>query len=309
MTTEAHGADTDAPATADTVTDRARRAIRGSGHAQRRVAERMAIDETKLSKSLSGSRQFGPQELTELATVTGVTTHWLLTGSDAEAGATSPIAMSPPSQAMTGPRPESDEQAMRRRIIVEQAWWLFATHGFEAVRISDIAAQSGVSSATVHYYFSGKRDLFTEALQYSVNLAFNRQIAELHSIVDPAAKLKRLAQIQLPSGDTGRAEWSIWLQTWTHVTVDNALTSIHLESYRRWQQTVRGIIHEGQQAGVFRYGSTDGLAENMTAVIDGLGIKVLTGILTVDQMEAHINAHIDQLIRTQRADQNSRSQL
>ena len=66
-----------------------------------------------------------------------------------------------------------------RRLIVETAWDLFARHGYDTVRIVDIAEAAGVSNASIHYYFNGKSDLFDAALDYSVKLAFDRQVAWL----------------------------------------------------------------------------------------------------------------------------------
>ena len=52
---------------------RAKEALRASELSQRHVAASIGIDETKLSKSLSGRRRFGTAELLGLATATGVT--------------------------------------------------------------------------------------------------------------------------------------------------------------------------------------------------------------------------------------------
>lgn len=274
--------------------DRARDAIRGSGLPQRRIAELIGLDESKLSKSLKGTRRFNAEEITQLATVTGVTANWLISGSDATTGATTPAS----ARMLPTVHHEDREMALKRRTIIERAWWLFAEQGYESVRIADIARECGMSPAAVHYYFPAKREIFAETLRYSVKLAFDRQVAELHAVTNPVLRLKRLIQLQLPAGGPGRAEWSIWLQTWAQVAVHPEGRDNHAHGYARWRQTVSAIITEGQDSGDFRSGDPESLALDVTTMMDGLGIKVLTGMLTVDQMYRQIESFIDRTIAT-----------
>lgn len=269
-----------------TTGERARNAIRSSGMAQREVARRIVLDETKLSKSLNGTRKFVPEELLRLATVTGATVDWLMTGGEAAKGDVN-------SQLLPTRHEESAEQALTRRTIVEKAWWLFADHGYDGVRITDIAEAADISSASVHYYFDGKKEIFTEVLRYSVKLASDRQQAELHMIDDPVERLRRLVRLQLPVGRRGRAEWSIWLQIWTSVTVTGARQYEHVGSYRRWWETVRDIVSDGRERGLFSPEPLDDMVNTLTAFIDGLGVRVLTGMLTADNMAQQVDTYID----------------
>src|SRR5699024_8142754 len=181
---------------------KAKAAITGAGLTQRRVSEAIGIDETKRAKALSGRRRFTADELLGLATATGVTVRWLL-------GDESQVSAPPPST--TASASASAEESTPKRHIVQTAWTLFGRHGFDAVRIADIAAASGVSAPSVHYHFANKAELFETALEHSVKLAFDRQIAWLADIDDPAIRLERLLELQSPLGRTERGEWSIWL--------------------------------------------------------------------------------------------------
>ena len=186
--------------------------------------------------------------------------------------------------------------ALKRRTIIDKSWWLFAQQGYDTVRIADIARECGMSPAAVHYYFPAKREIFAEVLRYSVKLAFDRQVAELHTVTDPVLRLKRLIQLQLPAGEAGRAEWSIWLQTWAQVAVHPEARDNHTHGYRRWRQTVLDIVADGQRSGSIRQDDAESLALDITTMMDGLGIKVLTGMLTVDQMYRQIESFIDRTI-------------
>lgn len=275
---------------------RVRLSIGDSGMSQRQIARHIGLDETKLSKGLRGLRRFSAAEITALATITGVTANWLITGSDTGEGhASVPAPAVMMSQAMG-----SSGQDRRRREIIDKAWQLFAAQGFDAVRIADIAAAAQTSSATVHYYYATKDELFAEALRYSVKLAFDRQISELAETEDIGARLRRLVQLQLPKEPTVHAEWSIWIQTWARLAVGQGARSQHNFAYDRWQQTVRAVIAEGQDRGVIcSTNSSEELTLSLTALIDGLGVKVMTRRLTADHMLEHIDRHIVQHILVQ----------
>lgn len=47
-----------------------------------------------------------------------------------------------------------------RRAILDAAELLFAGHGFYGVTTRQVAAEAGVDTALIHYYFGSKRDLF-----------------------------------------------------------------------------------------------------------------------------------------------------
>ncbi|GAA5228782.1 TetR family transcriptional regulator C-terminal domain-containing protein [Paeniglutamicibacter antarcticus] len=273
---------------------RARAAIRDSGLAQREVSRRIGVEESKLSKSLKGFRKITADEIVLLAMVTGVTANWLITGSDSAPGASTV----PPQGILPQRHRGDDKHAQRRRAIIERAWWLFAERGFEAVRIADIAAEVGISTPTVHYYFENKQAIFAETLHFSVKLAYDRQIAELAQIIDPAQRLIRLIELQLPTGPEGRAEWSIWLQTWTKLAVNDGGLDSHSPGYGRWVSTVRDVIASGQQEGCFVDEDPGILTAELTSLIDGMGIKVLAGLLTSEQMFTNIRGFINRTIIT-----------
>ena len=265
---------------------RVREAIRRSGLKQRKVAEAIGIDETKLSKALSGRRRFTADELLGVATVTGVTVRWLL-------GDESQVSAAPPNSANVA---DTDEDATPKRSIAEAAWTLFGRHGFDSVRIADIAAASGVSAPSIHYYFANKSELFDAALDYSVKLAFDRQIAWLDDIADPAQRLERLLKLQSPLGRTERGEWSIWLQTWTRMALEGSTLSNYPRSYERWSRTVQTTIEDGQRTGCFQAGDPRAMADELTSLLDGLGIKVLTGVMDAETLSLRLRSYLDRAI-------------
>ncbi|MEL7581792.1 TetR family transcriptional regulator [Brevibacterium casei] len=273
---------------AATIAARARESVAESGLSQRHLARVIGIDETKLSKSLSGRRRFTAEELLGLATATGVTVRWLL-------GDESTVSAVPTGLRDAAPAAAVDPDSPRR-LIVENAWDLFARRGYDAVRIADIAEAAGVSSAAVHYHFDGKSELFDATLEFSVKLAFDRQVAWLDEIVSPRRRLERLLELQSPIGPRARSEWSIWIQTWSRLAVEDPDESAYPAGYDRWSRTVRATIEDGQARGVFRPGDSGPMTDELTSVLDGLGIKVVTGIMDVPTFRDRLEDYVQRAI-------------
>lgn len=274
----------------DALRQRVRACVAESGLTQQEFAQLIGLDHTKLSKTLHGKRRFQPDELVRIATEVGVTANWLLTGSDGTAGATSvPSPRSLPTRLR-------DEAGTGFHTIVQTAWHQFARHGFDAVRLADIAASCQMSTSNVYSHFASKRELFEECLRYSVKLAFDRQVTSLDASGEPLTRLRHLVHLQLPATDLLRAEWSIWLQSWAAVAVGQASRKNQSEAYARWYRTMHAVLAEGQVAGQVVDIPVSELTTELTSLIDGLGIKVLVGALDADRMHSQIHRFIDRTI-------------
>ncbi|MFE2182552.1 TetR family transcriptional regulator C-terminal domain-containing protein [Streptomyces sp. NPDC059455] len=81
--------------------------------------------------------------------------------------------------------------------------------------------------------------------------AFDRQVAQLHSIEDAHQRLLRLVELQLPTPGALQREWSIWLQAWNETALRPEPRVLHTGSYARYHETVARTIAEGQAQGVF----------------------------------------------------------
>lgn len=272
------------------ISERFRQAVRSSGIAQREIGRTIGMDESKLSKSINGQRRFQSDELFDFATVTGVTVSWLLTGTDSDDQLTAaPARTALPARAPGVPH---EREKSRRRLVVE-AWNLFSQHGYEHVRMADIARAAEVSPPAVHYHFASKWDLFAEAMRYSVKLAYDRQLSELGEIHDPASRLRALVQMQLPEQPVPRREWSIWVQMWAAAVTSEDARAEHENSYSRWERTVRDLIRDCRDAGLCQPIDLDDAVLHLTGLIDGLGIRVMSGLLAPQKMRDTVLHWID----------------
>jgi AcrR family transcriptional regulator len=182
-----------------------------------------------------------------------------------------------------------------RETILEAASKLIAERGYHAVRVADIAEACGTSTGTVHYHFSVKEDVLTEALKYYVERAFDRQSVELREIDDARERLLHLFEMQLPVSEHVREEWSAWLQYWAEAMLRPELRNAHNEFYARWRETIVRIVERGQRQGIFRPIDPEAVARHLTALTDGAAIQTLIGVegMDVAQMRRLLVAYVD----------------
>ena len=286
------------PDTADQLRRRVREVVDQHPGTQREFATAVGLDPTKLSKAMTGVRRFTPPELTRIAELADVTVNWLLNGSDdAETVAAAPGRSARRRAGPAVPSAQAPERG-RQQQILDAAWRLIAERGYHAVRVSDVAAACGTSTAAIHYHFPGRDDLLTESLKHSVKQAFDRQVAELHRIDDARERLLRLVELQLPTPGHLEQEWSIWLQVWNESALRPGLRALHSEAYTRWHDTIARTVREGQEQGAFTGADPEDVTVRLTALIDGLGIQVLTGRpgRSVERMRRVLREFVDREI-------------
>jgi AcrR family transcriptional regulator len=62
------------------------------------------------------------------------------------------------------PRPQEDLTERRRQAIVAASYRVFASRGYRAATIADIATELGIGHGTVYRYFTNKRDILVNVL-------------------------------------------------------------------------------------------------------------------------------------------------
>lgn len=183
----------------------------------------------------------------------------------------------------------------KKTAILDAAAQLIADRGYHAVRIADIARLVGTSTGTVHYYFPTKDDVLRMALKHGVSRQFARHRRELGAIDGAYGRLLRLIELQLPVLGPMREEWMIWMQYWAEACIRPELRPMHNEIYERWHSAVLHIVQRGQARGEFRADiDAVAVAVELTALIDGLAIHVLTGMpnATLGTMREVLVAHV-----------------
>ncbi len=79
----------------------------------------------------------------------------------------------------------------KRQAILDVAYRLFRTHGFDGTSVSELTIQVGGSKATIYSHFSSKEELFVECMTAAVEAYITGAIAQLDgSGTDPGTVLR-----------------------------------------------------------------------------------------------------------------------
>ncbi|MEU0391543.1 TetR family transcriptional regulator C-terminal domain-containing protein [Streptomyces sp. NPDC006208] len=162
--------------------------------------------------------------------------------------------------------------AERREELLCAAVEQIEQRGVAAVRLSDVAASLGVSSALVLYHFSTKEKLVAAAFSY----AADGDLAHLRKLLGRrTTALRRLRSAVRWYAPTGQAKgWRLWIEGWAVALREPALRDVARDLDQQWKAALTGVIAEGAAAGEFPCEDPAAAAWRLTAFLDGLAVQM-----------------------------------
>src|SRR4051794_310291 len=85
----------------------------------------------------------------------------------------------------------------KRAAILRAAINIFARNGYFNSKVSDIAAEAGIADGTVYLYFKSKDEILHSVFDRAMEEFISEGKRELADVSDPAAKLRRIAELHL----------------------------------------------------------------------------------------------------------------
>lgn len=169
---------------------------------------------------------------------------------------------------------QRDNTAERRRNkILGSAEQLLATHGYDGLRLRDVAADAGVSIGMIQHYFVTRDDLLRE----TISSAGARRVAtweELGTRDDHAA---RQLYALLEGAISDRHRCIVWVETCAAATRHPELRGEVLRTQAAWHAGLRRVIEAGIDRGELE--SQRPVADTvdiLVNLIDGLMLEVAT---------------------------------
>ncbi|GAA1660822.1 TetR family transcriptional regulator [Catellatospora bangladeshensis] len=136
-----------------------------------------------------------------------------------------------------------------RERILAAATELFAEQGYAATSVQQVVDRAGVTKGGLYHYFGAKEDLLIEMYR----AVFGERLAALDRIVgqgrDPEWTLRAIID-DIVVGTAAMIKESAAVSR-ELAAMDNERTQRLQADWRRYQETVRGLIRDAQEAGVF----------------------------------------------------------
>jgi len=170
--------------------------------------------------------------------------------------------------------------AAMREAILDAACRAIVERGVEAVRMRDIAAAAGVSPTLPHYYFNTRSGLLREAFVHAEEAMAGLEL-EVAGDGPPRERLERLLLVYFDADPRVYEIWMLAREMTTRAIREPGLRDSHEDVYAFWSRTIADVIRDVQAAGDIDTSiDADRAGWRLTALVEGLGTWVLTGMAT-----------------------------
>jgi AcrR family transcriptional regulator len=166
----------------------------------------------------------------------------------------------------------------RREHILLSALKVFSKRGLVATKISDIAAEAGLSHGLLYHYFSSKEDVYIELVRRAV-IGATESIQIINELpIEPLEKIRDITDHILTSIEqTEESAYYFFLMIQTYISdLDFAKVKDIIETDFKSPEIMLRLIMEGQQLGQIRSGPADQYGTLYWATIQGLAITKIS---------------------------------
>lgn len=199
---------------------------------------------------------------------------------------------------MSGPRSVSaefaagDESNDRKQEILVACVRVLAARGFAKTRMSDIAAEVGVTAPLLLHYFGSKNELIIEALVASEEPYLLKLREDFEAGARPETLLVRYVEDSVSPPRSGKAWWreasAVWINGWVTALHDPAVAEAREAEDRRWRELLTQIVQQGQEAGAFAAEvDAAGFVRTLFALLEGFLVQLVLKDSEVSERFAH----------------------
>jgi AcrR family transcriptional regulator len=184
-----------------------------------------------------------------------------------------------PVSSLKKPAGQTKGAAMREAILLA-ACRAIVDRGVERVRMADIAEAAGVSPTLPHYYFKTRSELLRQAFVHAEAAMVQLEL-EVAGSFAPRERLERLLLVYFDADPRVYEIWMLAREMTTRAIREPALRDSHEDAYVHWTSGIAEVIREGQRHGDLAAAvDADTAAWRLTALVEGLGTWLLTGMAT-----------------------------
>ena len=170
------------------------------------------------------------------------------------------------------------ELARRKRAILDVTLLLVAAQGAGAVRLRDVARESGVSVGSLQYYFDSRDQLVREAFDQHA-----REVVDLVTLAgdgsaSSGARLAAVIEAAVLRPDL-RLSAALWMEFVTAGLHDAQLRPLLASAYEAWRDLLADVVRAGTESGEFRpLLPPETVVACLVALIDGFELAVAVDV-------------------------------
>lgn len=183
--------------------------------------------------------------------------------------------------------------ASRKTSIMEAAARVIARRGVRGLRVEELAAEAGVSTALIYYHFKDRTGILRQTLEF-INDRAARYTTERPADAPPLTAREELEQaLLLEFQDTAevRENSTAWGELRASAVFDETLREDLARATRVWVQEIAELL--GDVRPMSSAVGLAGAAERLTALLEGLSTRWLSGSLPLAHARALMTEAID----------------
>ncbi|MEE1815523.1 TetR/AcrR family transcriptional regulator [Streptomyces sp. SP18ES09] len=172
--------------------------------------------------------------------------------------------------------------ASRSTQILEAAARVIARRGVRGLRVEELAAEAGVSTGLIYYHFKDRTGILRHTLEF-INDRAERYTTPQDPDAEPLGPREELDQVlclELQDTPEVRENSSAWGELRASAVFDPVLREDLARATLQWVQEVAGLL--GQVRPLAPAAALAASAERLTALLEGLSMRWLSGGLAID---------------------------
>lgn len=183
----------------------------------------------------------------------------------------------------------------RRTALLDAAVGEIARRGTRGMRIEQVARAAGVSPALIYHHFGDRSTLLQHALEH-IGARAETYTTVIGADAHDTVLAVLLAEIQ--DAETVRINSAAWGELRDAAIFDEALRPIITSLTTRWAADVAALARAGQHDGSITAAcDAEALGVQLTALVEGISSRWLTGQLTTTEARAHVTSVAGSLLR------------
>ena len=189
--------------------------------------------------------------------------------------------------------------ADRRTTILEAATRVIARRGVRGLRVEELAAEAGVSTSLIYYHFTDRAGILRKTLEFIGERA-ERYTTEREPGAAPLAPRDELAAtllLELQDTPAVRENSTAWGELRASAVFDSDLREDLAKATLEWVQEIAELLGRARPSGTAPAHAA--AAERLTALLEGLSVRWLSGSLPLEHarelMVSAIDLELDQV--------------
>jgi AcrR family transcriptional regulator len=178
------------------------------------------------------------------------------------------------------------DRDQRRIALAEAVWRIILRSGLDAASVRGVAAECGLSTGSVRYFFTTQKELHVFAMEalaerVSTRVEHAARVDDLHERV-----VAMLAEL-LPLTDESEREYRAWMQFVTRSMTDSDLAPVARRTFDEVRQLLIDVVEGRRELGLIDPDvDVATAAAELNALIDGLTFDLILAPHLLDRADA-----------------------